>query len=61
MTFEPFMIAGFVLIAFGWWGTNTPAGIRVFASPKQTVLPVAALILGSGIFARGLWLFVRPL
>jgi len=59
MTFEPYMVTGFVLIVFGWWGANTAAGIRLFPTPRRTVLPVAASVAGTAIFARGLWLFVR--
>jgi len=57
--FETYMITGFLLTAFGWWGANTKPGIRVFASNASSILPVSCLIVGTGLFTRGLWLFVR--
>lgn len=59
MSFSDFMKLGFVLIAFGWWATNTAGGIRWFATPRRAVWPVLAMVVGTGLFARGLWLFVR--
>lgn len=53
------MIAGFILMALGWSGANTKPGLRLFASHAAAVIPVTALILGTALFTRGLWLFVR--
>ena len=56
--YKPFLLVGFVTIAFGWWGANTAAGRQRF-NEMAGIIPVAALVLGTVIFAAGLFLFVR--
>jgi hypothetical protein len=56
--FETFLIIGVVLMVTGWCGANTALGRRYF-DRKTAIIPIAALILGTAVFARGLWLFVR--
>ena len=56
--FEPFLFAGFVAMAFGWWGANTAVGRKRFDG-MAAIVPIAALVLGTIIFAVGLFLFVR--
>ncbi len=56
--FETYLIGGFAVTAFGWLGANTAFGRRIF-DDRIAVIPIAALVFGTGIFARGLWLFVR--
>ena len=55
---KPVLIAGFVLMAFGWWGSNTPSGRQRF-DEMAGILPIASLVIGSIVFAVGLFLFVR--
>lgn len=56
--FEAFLYAGFGAMAFGWWGANTAAGRRRF-DEKAAIIPISALVLGTLLFAVGLYLFVR--
>ncbi len=56
--FQSFLISGFVLIAFGWWGSNTAAGRHRF-DEMAGIIPIAAMVVGTIVFAIGLWLFVR--
>lgn len=56
--FEAFLYAGFVAMAFGWWGANTAAGRRRFDG-MAAIVPIGALVLGTLLFAAGLYLFVR--
>jgi hypothetical protein len=56
--FKPFLIAGFIAMAFGWWGANTAAGRQRF-DEMAGIIPIAALVIGTIIFAIGLFLFVR--
>ncbi|MBL8238930.1 MAG: hypothetical protein JNM66_16020 [Bryobacterales bacterium] len=56
--FESYLIGGFILTAVGWLGANTAFGRRLFDA-RLAPLPIAALVFGTAIFARGLWLFVR--
>jgi len=56
--FEPYLLFGFACAAFGWWGSNTAAGCRLFDN-RIAVIPIGALVLGTILFANGLWLFVR--
>ena len=56
--FEPLLYAGFAAMVFGWWGANTAAGRRRF-DEKAAIVPISALVLGTLLFAAGLYLFVR--
>lgn len=56
--FQYFLIAGFLLIAFGWWGSNTTAGRHRF-DEMAGIIPIVAMVAGTIVFAIGLWLFVR--
>jgi hypothetical protein len=55
---KPVLIIGFLCMAFGWWGSNTAAGRRRFEG-KNGIIPIAALVIGTLVFAAGLFLFVR--
>ena len=55
---ESFLVLGFIAMAFGWWGANTAAGRQRF-DEMAGIIPIAALVLGTVIFAIGLFLFVR--
>jgi hypothetical protein len=56
--FKPFLIVGFLAMAFGWWGANTTAGRQRF-DEMAGIIPIATLVLGTVVFAIGLLLFVR--
>ena len=56
--FEPFLLIGFMTMVFGWWGANTVVGRKRFDG-MAAMVPIAALVLGTVIFAVGLFLFVR--
>ena len=56
--FEPFLLIGFMTMVFGWWGANTVVGRKRFDG-MAAMVPIAALVLGTIIFAVGLFLFVR--
>ena len=56
--YKAFLIIGFVAIVFGWWGANTAAGRQRF-DEMDGIIPVASLVLGTILFAIGLFLFVR--
>lgn len=56
--FKPFLIAGFLLIVFGWWGSNTAPGRHRF-DEMDGIIPIVALIAGTIVFAVGLFFFVR--
>ena len=56
--FEPFLLIGFMTMVFGWWGANTVVGRKRFDG-MAAIVPIAALVLGTIIFAVGLFLFVR--
>ena len=45
-------------MVFGWWGANTVVGRQRFDG-MAAIVPIAALVLGTIIFAVGLFLFVR--
>jgi len=56
--YKPFLIVGFIAMVFGWWGANTVAGRQRF-DEMAGIIPIASLVLGTIIFAIGLFLFVR--
>jgi len=56
--FKPFLITGFIAMVFGWWGANTNAGRHRF-DEMAGIIPIAALVIGTIVFAIGLFLFVR--
>ena len=56
--FEPFLLIGFMTMGFGWWGANAVVGRKRFDG-MAAIVPIAALVLGTIIFAVGLFLFVR--
>ena len=56
--FESFLLIGFMTMVFGWWGANTVVGRKRFDG-MAAIVPIAALVLGTIIFAVGLFLFVR--
>jgi hypothetical protein len=53
-----FLLLGFVAIVFGWWGANTVSGRNRF-DEMAGIVPMAALVLGTVVFAVGLFMFVR--
>ena len=56
--FKPFLITGFIAMVFGWWAANTTAGRQRF-DEMAGIIPIAALVIGTIVFAIGLFLFVR--
>ena len=56
--FKPFLLLGFLAMGFGWWGANSAAGRQRF-DEMAGIIPIAAPVLGTVIFAVGPFLFVR--